>query len=145
MSEKSRPHRVGELVREEIARLILKGLKDPRVGFVSVMSVKMSPDLKYANVYVSVYGSESERKSSLVGLQNSASWLRGVVARNLKLRFAPEIRFFPDDTLDRVFHLENVIRELHEEEGTPEGGAPEGETQPGDTPGGEQKDEGSEE
>jgi ribosome-binding factor A len=116
MTDKGRPRRVGELVREEIARLIVKGLKDPRIGFVSVMTVRMSPDLKYANVYVSLYGSESEKKSSLVALDRSATWLRGVVARNLKLRFAPEIRFFPDDTLDRVFHLENVFRELHEAE-----------------------------
>lgn len=121
MSDKGRPRRVGELVREEIARLILKGLKDPRIGFVSVMSVRMSPDLKYANVYVSLYGSESEKKSSLIGLRNSSGWLRGVVARNLKLRFAPEIRFFPDETLDRVFHLEEVFRELHENEGGGEG------------------------
>jgi ribosome-binding factor A len=116
MSDKGRPRRVGELVREEIAQLIVKGLKDPRIGFVSVMTVRMSPDLKYANVYVSLYGSESEKKSSLIALQRSATWLRGVVARNLKLRFAPEIRFFVDDTLDRVFHLENVFRELHEAE-----------------------------
>ncbi len=127
MNEKGRPRRVAELVREEIAQLIVKGLKDPRIGFVSVMSVRMSPDLKYANVYVSLYGTESEKKSSLVGLQRSATWLRGVVARNLKLRFAPEIRFFPDDTLDRVFHLEDVIRELHEaESGTEDGQSTEG-------------------
>jgi ribosome-binding factor A len=116
MKQKQRPDRVGELVREEIARLILNGLKDPRIGFVSVMSVRMSPDLKYANVYVSLYGSEKEKKSSLVGLQRSAGWLRGVVSRNLKLRFAPEIRFFADDTLDRVFHLEEVFKQLHEDE-----------------------------
>jgi ribosome-binding factor A len=116
MTEKGRPRRVGELVREEIARLLMKGLKDPRIGFVSVMSVRMSPDLRYANVYVSLYGSESERKSSLVGLQNSAGWLRGKITRNLGLRFAPEIRFFPDDSLDRVFHLEEVIREIHSNE-----------------------------
>ena len=122
MSEKGRPQRVGELVKEEIARLIIDGIKDPRIGFVSVMSVRMSPDLKYANVYVSVYGNESQRKGSIAGLKHSAPWLRGVVARNLKLRFAPEIRFFPDDTLDRVFHLEEVIKELHEhddKEGAP--------------------------
>lgn len=141
MSDKGRPRRVGELVREEIAQLIVKGLKDPRIGFVSVMSVRMSPDLKYANVYVSLYGSESEKKSSLIGLQHSATWLRGVVARNLKLRFAPEIRFFPDDTLDRVFHLENVIRELHEAEPGGDAGA---ET-PGDQPAEGQKDGGTEE
>ena len=122
MSDKGRPRRVAELVREEIAQLIVKGLKDPRIGFVSVMAVRMSPDLKYANVYVSLYGSESEKKSSLVGLERSATWLRGVVARNLKLRFAPEIRFFPDDTLDRVFHLEDVFRGLHQAEPGEEAG-----------------------
>ena len=116
MSDSGRPKRVGESVREEIARLIAKGLKDPRIGFVSVMAVRMSPDLKYANVYVSLYGSEAECKSSLIGLRNSAGWLRGVVGRNLKLRFAPKIRFFLDDTLERVFHLEEVFRQLHEDE-----------------------------
>ena len=122
MSEKVRPKRVGELVREEIARLLSKGVKDPRIGFVSVMSVRMSNDLKYANVHVSLYGTESEKKSSLVGLRRAAGWLRGEVGRNLGLRFAPEIRFFPDDTLDRAFHLEEVFRELHEQEGESENG-----------------------
>lgn len=126
MSDKGRAVRVGELVKEEIARLIVKGLKDPRIGFVSVMEARMSPDLHYANVYVSLYGSESEKKSSLAGLRNSAKWLRGIVARNLKLRVAPEIRFFPDDTLDRVFHLEDVFRQLHDEEGSE--GASDGES-----------------
>jgi ribosome-binding factor A len=116
MTEKARPKRVGELVREEIARLLMKGVKDPRIGFVSVMSVRMSPDLRYANVYVSLFGTDGERKSSLIGLQRAAGWLRGEVTRNLKLRFAPEIRFFPDDTLDKVFHLEEVFRDLHREE-----------------------------
>jgi len=119
MTEKARPRRVGELVREEIARLLMKGVKDPRIGFVSVMSARMSPDLRYANVYVSLFGTESQRKSSLAGLQQAASWLRGQVTRNLRLRFAPEIRFFPDDTLDHVFHLEEVFRELHAQEHEP--------------------------
>ena len=113
MERKGRNTRVAELVREEIARLLMKGVKDPRIGFVSVMSVRMSPDLKYANIYMSLFGDEKVRKSSLVGLQQAASWMRGQVARNLKLRHAPELRFFPDETLDRVFHLEEVFRELN--------------------------------
>lgn len=116
MRAKGRPQRVGEMVREEIARLLIDGVKDPRIGFVSVMSARMSPDLKYANIYVSLFGSERERKSSLAGLRNAASWLRGEVTRNLGLRFAPELRFFPDDSLDRVFHLEEVFREIHKAE-----------------------------
>jgi len=104
------------LVRHEIAQLLIKGLKDPRIGFVSVMAVRMSPDLCYANVYVSLYGTEAERKSSLIGLQHSAGWIRREVGKHLRTRVTPEIRFFPDDTLDQVYHLEEVFQEIHEEQ-----------------------------
>jgi phosphoesterase RecJ-like protein len=113
MSPKGRSSRVGELLREEIAKLISRGLKDPRIGFVSVMEVRMSPDLHYANVYVSLFGSESERKSSLVALRNSAGWIRREVGQFLRMRYTPEIRFFPDETLDNVYHLEEVLEEIH--------------------------------
>ncbi len=113
MSPKGRSNRVGELLREEIAKLLAKGVKDPRIGFVSVMDVKMSADLHYANVYVSLFGSESERKGSLVGLRNSAGWIRREVGQFLRMRYTPEIRFFPDETLDSVYHLEEVLEEIH--------------------------------
>ncbi|MBI2421993.1 MAG: 30S ribosome-binding factor RbfA [Candidatus Hydrogenedentes bacterium] len=113
-----RAHRVATLIRQEIAKLLLKGLKDPRIGFVSVMDVRMSPDLRYANVYVSLYGSEKERKSSLIALQNSAGWIRREIGKFLKLRFTPEVRFFPDDTLDEVYHLEDTFQKIHEEQRT---------------------------
>jgi len=108
--------RVAAMVRQEIGRLLAKGIKDPRIGFVSVMDVRMSPDLRCANIYVSLLGTESEQKSSLIGLRNAAGWLRGVVGRNLRLRYAPELRFFPDETLDRVYHLEKIFQELHTDE-----------------------------
>ena len=113
---KQRTTRVAELIREEVARLLMKGVKDPRIGFVSIMAARVSPDLRYANIYVSMFGTESARKSSLVGLQQAARWMRGEVARNLKLRFAPELRFFPDETLDNVYHLEEVFKEIHAED-----------------------------
>ncbi len=114
--EKARPKRVGEQVRKEVADLLAKDVKDPRIGFVSVMSVKMSPDLHYANVYVSVFGSEAERKSSLIGLQQSAGWIRREIGRRLRLRVTPEIRFFEDTTLDDVYSLEDRFREIHAEQ-----------------------------
>jgi len=113
MSPKGRSNRVGELLREEIAKLIGRGLKDPRIGFVSVMEVRMSADLHYANVYVSLFGSEAERKGSLVGLRNSAGWIRREVGQFLRMRYTPEIRFFADETLDQVYHLEEVLEEIH--------------------------------
>ncbi len=116
MASESRAVRVAEVVKAEIAQLLIKGLKDPRVGFVSIMAVKMSPDLGYANIYVSVYGSEKEKKASLIGLRNSAGWIRRELGRRLKLRLTPEVRFFEDTTLDDVFHLEEVFRNLKDAE-----------------------------
>ena len=114
--QKGRPHRVGEEIRKTLAELLTKGLKDPRIGFVSVMEVRMSPDLRHANCYVSLLGTESERKSSLAGLQSASGWLRREISKRLRLRFSPEMRFFEDTTLERVFHLEEVFREMHEDE-----------------------------
>lgn len=116
MTHKGRPQRVAEVLREEIASLLNKGLKDPRLGFVSVMGVDLSPDLRYANVHVSLYGDEGARKGSLVALRNASGWVRREIGRKVRLRYTPEIRFFPDDTLDRVYHLEEVFEKLHEEE-----------------------------
>ena len=119
MSE-ARRNRVAALIREEIGNLLHKGLKDPRIGFVSVMTVRMSKDLRYANVYVSMYGNESEKKSSLVGLQRSAGWIRREIGRHLRMRVTPDIRFFEPTTLDDVFHLEEMFRELHLEDAADE-------------------------
>lgn len=116
MAHSNRALRVGEAVRAEIGSLLAKGLKDPRIGFVSVMSVKMSPDLAVASVYVSLYGSEKEKKGSLIGLQHAAGWIRREIGKNLRLRLTPEIRIFEDTTLDTVYHLDEVFRELHESE-----------------------------
>lgn len=116
MRKEGRGKRVAEEIRKKIADLLVKGVKDPRIGFVSVMEVRMSPDLRYANVYVSLYGSESERKGSLVGLQQSAGWMRREIGRRLRIRFMPEIRFLEDTTLDRAFRLEEVFKEIHSEQ-----------------------------
>ena len=120
--QKERPQRVAGLIRQEIASLLTKGLKDPRIGFVSVMGVRMSKDLRYAVVYVSLYGTERDRKSSLVGLQSSEGWVRREIGKRLRLRYTPEIRFKEDTTLDRAFQLEEVLRRLHTSEGDTEDG-----------------------
>ena len=115
MSEKARAQRVSQLIRQEVAKLITNGIKDPRIGFVSVMGVKMSPDLHYANVYVSCFGDENQQKSSLIGLRNAAGWMRREVGKHLRMRYTPEIRFFPDDSLEQVYRLEEVFEEIHDE------------------------------
>lgn len=115
MTKKVRSERVAEFIREEIAKLLIDGIKDPRLGFVSVMKVKMSNDLRYADVYVSLYGNEKQRKSSLIALQNSAGWIKSMIAPHLHLRYIPEIRFLPDDSLDRAYAMEEIFNKINEE------------------------------
>ncbi len=115
MASNTRAQRVGELIREEIAKLLQKGLKDPRVGFVSVMQVRMSTDLKYADVFVSLFGDDKEKKSSLIALKNSEGWVRKQIGSAIRLRFTPEIRFREDSTIDNAYHLDDVFKKIAEE------------------------------
>ncbi len=126
MKQEGRGKRVAEEIRKKIADLLLKGVKDPRIGFVSVMEVRMSPDLRYATVYVSLFGSEKERKSSLIGLQQSSGWIRREIGRTLRLRYIPEIRFEADTTLDTAFRLEEVFKEIHAEQDATKDTPPDG-------------------
>lgn len=116
MASETRVRRVEEAIKAEIASMLIKGLKDPRIGFVSVMVVRVSPDLRSANVYVSLYGSAQEKKASLAGLRSSAGYVRKHIGKVLRLRFAPEVKFFEDTTLDEVFRLEQVFKEIHDGE-----------------------------
>jgi ribosome-binding factor A len=112
-----RPTRVAEEIRKLVAELLMDGVKDPRIGFVSVMGVKMSPDLAYADVYVSLFGSDKEKKDSLVGLQRSSGWIRREIGKQLRMRVTPEIRFIMDKTLDDAYRLEEKFKEIHAEQG----------------------------
>jgi ribosome-binding factor A len=119
MASQTRVRRVEEAIKAEVGALLIKGLKDPRIGFVSVMAVRVSSDLRSAKVFVSLYGSEAEKKSSLAGLRNSAGFVRTHIGKVLRLRYAPEVRFFEDETLEDVFRLEEVFKKLHEGEEHP--------------------------
>lgn len=106
--------RVAEAVREEVASFLTEGARDPRiVGFVTVTGVDVTNDLKHARVYVSVMGSEEDRKTTLEGLESLASHLRSRVARAVRLRTAPEIEFRLDRTVERAARIESLLSELH--------------------------------
>jgi len=113
-----RQARVADLIKAEIANLLIKEIRDPHLGFTSVTRVRMSPDLRYANVYVSVYGNEEERTESMEALRRARGYIRRLVNRQLRLRYSPEIRFFYDDTLEYAEHIERLMRKIHEERDT---------------------------
>ncbi|PWB44262.1 MAG: 30S ribosome-binding factor RbfA [Candidatus Methylomirabilota bacterium] len=108
-----RADRVGALIQEELSRLILQSVKDPRVRCVTVTRVRVSDDLEHARIYVaSMGGDENRRREALVGLKCAAGFLRGELGRRLCLRYIPELLFFLDDSLEQEMHLAELFRQI---------------------------------
>ena len=104
-----RMRRVDEAVRAVLSDAITRDLKDPRIGFVTVTGVKTSPDLRHASVYVSVMGKESERASSLQGLESAHGYLQRRIASELSLKHTPELSFRYDESIDRGMRISELL------------------------------------
>lgn len=117
-----RPQRIGEQIREEISNLLLRGLKDPRIGFATITAVRVSPDLRHAWVYVSVLGSAVERQETLHGLEAASAFLRRELAHRLRMRHVPVLQFELDTSAEYGARIEKLIEETHrrESDGDPE-------------------------
>jgi ribosome-binding factor A len=103
-----RPERLAEEIREEVARMIASEIKDPRLGFVTVIRVELAHDLRYARVHVGVLGNEAEREKSLTALRSAAGFVRRELGRRLRIHHTPEIDFRYDkgiEATDRVARL----------------------------------------
>ncbi|MBE21165.1 MAG: ribosome-binding factor A [Acidobacteria bacterium] len=110
-----RRERLGDQLRVEIADLIQKEVRDPRVGFVTVTEVRMSPDLKHARVYVSILGDKEQTAESLDALERSRGFLKSKIGHRLKLRYVPQLRFVLDETLDESARIESLLKETYGE------------------------------
>ncbi|MFQ5665505.1 MAG: 30S ribosome-binding factor RbfA [Candidatus Binatia bacterium] len=108
-----RADRVGEAVREVIAELLLRDIKDPRIGMISLTTVDLSNDLRHAKVYFSCVGGVAARQRSLSGLQSAAGFIKAQVTRRLGLRYAPNLTFVFDPTLETAERLANLLHEAH--------------------------------
>ncbi|MGB9886351.1 MAG: 30S ribosome-binding factor RbfA [Moorellales bacterium] len=115
---RQRVQRVAEQIKKEIAAILKYEMKDPRLGFVSVTEVELSPDLRYAKVYVSVLGGEEARKESLEVLARATGFIRREIGERLSLRFVPEITFRFDPSIQRGVRIAEIINQLHREEET---------------------------
>jgi ribosome-binding factor A len=104
-----RMRRVNEAVREVLSRRLAEGLKDPRIGFVTVTAVETSPDLRHARVFVSVLGDREERERSLTGLASSHGVLQAVIASELRLKRTPTLDFVYDESIDRGMRISELL------------------------------------
>lgn len=107
-----RPSRVSEEVREILAEEILK-LKDPRVGFVTVTGVRVTPDLRRATVFYSTLGDESARRGTAAALRSARGHLRQVIGRQVRMKVLPDLEFEEDETIETADRIETLLRNLH--------------------------------
>ena len=106
-----RMRRVNEAVREVLSARIAEGLKDPRIGFVTVTSVDTSPDLRQARVYVSVLGDESAREETLAGLASAHGVLQHAIAGELRMKRTPTLQFVFDESIGRGMRISELLDE----------------------------------
>ena len=118
----NRIDKISEEVKREIGRIIQREIKDPRLpDMVSVTHVKVTKDLKYATVYVSVLGEEEKKKKALIALRNAAGFIRHELGENILIRSLPELIFKLDDSIEHGFYISKLIDEnVHKEDETSE-------------------------
>ena len=107
----ARMRRVNEAVREVLSTTLAAGLKDPRIGFVTVTSVETTPDLRNARVFFSVLGDEEAREGALAGLRHSRGFLQARINSELHMKRTPTLEFVYDDTSERAERLNRLIEE----------------------------------
>lgn len=126
--------RVNEALKEAISRLIA-GLLDPRLGFVTITGVKTSPDLRHAQVYVSVLGNATQHESSMEALRAAHGFIQSRLSDELRLKRTPQLEFIYDDTTDKAMRISTYMDKYLQEHPVPppDPNAPEanGEEEPG--------------
>jgi ribosome-binding factor A len=104
--------KIEHLIKEEISLIFLHKMQDPALSLLTVTNVKVSPDLKNAKIYLSVFDKE-KREMVLEKIKGSTGYIRSELAHRIRIRYVPELRFFIDDTLDYVEKIENLIKKIH--------------------------------
>lgn len=112
----TRQERVKELLKEEISDIIRRELKDPRVGFVTITGVDVTPDLAHAKIFVSVLGSEEQRNSTLKALRSAKGFVRREFAKRATMKSIPEIDFRFDESIEHGARIFELLESIKQEE-----------------------------
>ncbi|MFA5699845.1 MAG: 30S ribosome-binding factor RbfA [Desulfuromonas sp.] len=116
MGTTQRSRRVGEQIQKEISDLLLRGVRDPRVGFVTITSVDLTSDLQYARIYYTAFNpaetDAEQRKETHQGLVSAAAYLRAELGKRLKLRRVPELTFKYDESTEYGNRIESLLRKI---------------------------------
>lgn len=114
-----RTERVASIVKEEIGIIFQRNFSMKEFGFITVTEVRMSPDLKIAKVFVSVFGDATQKQKTLAMLESQKPFVRQTLGRNVRLKFTPAISFYLDETMDTAMNLEQLFKKIHKEDEPP--------------------------
>ena len=113
-----RPDRVAAEIQAAVADLLIRGaIHDPRIGFITLTGVKVSPDLSVAQVYYSMIGTDAQKAETAAGLEAAKGFVRREVTKRVKLRVSPEVFFTFDPSLDEGDKIERLLKEVRNKEG----------------------------
>jgi ribosome-binding factor A len=111
MADPARAAKMADRIKVIIAKTLERGLKDPRIGFVTITDVKVTGDLQHASVFYTVYGSDDERADSAIALKSATGMLRTEVGKNITARLTPSLEFIPDGIPENAAHIEALLAE----------------------------------
>ena len=115
MAQGSRPERVGDQIRAEIAELIAREVHDPGIGFLTITQVKVTPDLQQARVFYTTIGDDTARKETARALGRATPFLRRQIGRRLRLKHVPTLGFFYDESIERQDRIERIMLDIQAE------------------------------
>ena len=116
MSLSKRSEQLEKALIREINNIIYRKINDPRIKFVTITRIKVSTDLKYADIFVTIFNDEAQQKKALKGLKNATKFIRGELGKDLKLRYVPKIEFKIDEDLEHQYKLIKIITEVHDQQ-----------------------------
>lgn len=110
-----RTEKVASLVKHEIGSIVQKTYGFSEYGFITVTEVRMSPDLKIAKIYVSIFGDEEKKKKTFAKLEEEKGSIRLQLGHNVRLKYTPALQFYLDESLDHAMNIEHILHKIHKE------------------------------
>jgi ribosome-binding factor A len=113
MADPARAAKMADRIKVIVAKTLERGLKDPRLGFVTITDVRVTGDLQHASVFYTVYGTNEERADSAAALKSATGMLRSEVGKNITARLTPSLEFIADAIPENAQHIEALLAEAH--------------------------------
>ncbi|MSP64457.1 MAG: 30S ribosome-binding factor RbfA [Ignavibacteria bacterium] len=108
-----RMEKISSVVRHCIGEYLSREITSPPYNFTTVSDVVVSPDIRHAKIYISIFGNEDQKKKTLNHITSKRNEIKHILGKHLQTKFTPAIHFYLDDTLEKVDHLEKLFKEIH--------------------------------